>query len=263
MKAHLGGTLALLVVAASVGACTSGSEATDAAVVSSPVATTDASATPGVVDLTPTILDIVAGKAEPFTGLEPGVYSIDPDLDPSTPIQVTFAVLAQGWKTWIGAAKFSDAGHVGVSITTVSNLVSQACRDHSWADPPIGPSVQDLATSLAHLAPFRVTSAPKHVSVSAFPGMHLELTVPDLPISNDGTFTGCDEGMLKSWVAAIDAEEPGDAFYGYTGPGYAEELWILDVEGTRLMIAAGRSPGSPSEDVKEMRAILDSIRIQT
>ena len=49
-------------------------------------------------------------------------------------------------------------------------------------------------------------------------------------------------------------------FYGYTAPGYAEEFWILDVEGTRLMMAAGQSPDSPPEDVAERDAILDSIR---
>jgi hypothetical protein len=65
-----------------------------------------------------------------------------------------------------------------------------------------------------------------------------------------------------SWVAFIDTAEPGDAFYGYTGPGYTEEFWILDVEGTRLMITAGQSPGSPPEDLAERQAILDSIRIE-
>ena len=107
-----------------------------------------------------------------------------------------------------------------------------------------------------------MTSAPEVESVHGYPGIHLELTVPDLPVSGAGTFTRCDEGNLKSWVAAIDAGEPGDAFYGYTGPGYREEFWILDVEGTRLMIAAGRSPGSPPADLAELRAILDSIRIE-
>jgi hypothetical protein len=161
-------------------------------------------------------------------------------------------------RTCAGRTRSTSAG----GITTVSNLVSHGCRDHSWAVPPIGPSVEDLATSLANLAPFRVTSAPEDVSVHGYAGMHLEMTVPDLPVSDDGTFTGCDESNLKSWVAAIDAGELGDAFYGYTGPGYVEEFWILDVEGTRLMIAAGRSPGSPSEDIEEQRAIVDSIRIE-
>jgi hypothetical protein len=51
-------------------------------------------------------------------------------------------------------------------------------------------------------------------------------------------------------------------FHGYTGPGYREEFWILDVEKTRLMIAAERSPGAPSRTLAELQAILDSIRIE-
>ena len=110
-----------------------------------------------------------------------------------------------------------------------------------------------------------MTSPPKDVTIYGYSGKHLELNVPDLPVEEEGdvgSFTGCTEGNLKSWVAAIDAAEEGDAFYGYTGPGYREEFWILDVEGTRLMIAAERSPGSPEEDLAELRAILDSIRIE-
>ena len=264
MMLRIGRTLALAVLGVSLGACTSGSDTTGAAATSA-VATTDPSSTPTVLDLTPTIMDILAGKAEPFTDLEPGTYAIDPDLDPSTPLRVTWEIPAEGWKSWIGAGKPSDAGWVSVSITTVSNLVTHGCRDHSWADPPVGPSVEDLATSLADLAPFHVASPPEDVSIGGYSGTHLELTVPDLPVEGAGIdtrFTNCAEGNLKSWVAAIDAGEEGDAFYGYTGPGYHEEFWILDVEGTRLMIAAGRSPGSPSEDLEELRTILDSIRIE-
>ena len=253
MKTCYGRSLALAVVLA-LGACSSGSDTTGAAA-TSPVTTT--------TDLTPTILDILAGEAKPFTNLRPGTYSLDPDLDPATPLRVTYDVPFEGWQSWIGAAKISDTGWVEVSITTVTNLVTDGCRDHSWADPPVGPSVEDLATSLADLAPFRVTSPPEDVSTYGYSGTHLELTVPkDLPIADDGTFTGCDEGKLKSWVAAIDAGEPGDAFYGYTGPGFTEEFWILDVDGDRLMIEAGRSPGSPPENLDELRAILDSIRIE-
>ena len=89
--------------------------------------------------------------------------------------------------------------------------------------------------------------------------------MPDLPVEgagDDRRFAGCAEGTLKSWVAAVDTE-PGDAFYGYNGePGRTEEFWILDVDGTRLMIEANWSPASPGKDVAEMRAILDSIRIE-
>jgi hypothetical protein len=190
---------------------------------------------------------------------------MDPDLDSSTPLRVVYQV-PKGWSQWIGATKSSDDGnYVMVSITTVTNLVRHGCRDHSWADPPIGPGVDDLAAALADLAPFRVASPPKDVSIYGYGGKHLELTVPNLLVKGEGDdrhFAGCEEGTLKSWVGAVDTE-PGDAFYGYHGePGRPEEFWILDVDGTRLMIEANWSPDSPREDVAELRAILDSIRIE-
>ncbi|MCD6022992.1 MAG: hypothetical protein K0R20_2702 [Actinomycetia bacterium] len=210
---------------------------------------------------TPTAQDVM--ELENFAPLEPGTFVIDPDADPSTPVRVVYEVRAEGWSEWIGAAKFSQDGHVGVSITTVTNVVRHGCRDHRWVEPPVGPSVDDLAAALTDLAPFRVTSPVEDVSIYGYRGTYLELTVPNLPVEREADtvrFTGCVEENLKSWVAPIDTE-PGDAFYGYTGPGYTEEFWILDVEGTRLMIAAGRSPDSPPQDVQEMRAILGSIRI--
>jgi hypothetical protein len=212
---------------------------------------------------TPPIQDIM--ELEPFAPLEPGTYFIDPDLDSSTPLRVVYEV-PEGWSMWIGATKSSDDGnYVMVSISTVTNLVRHGCRDHSWADPPVGPSVDDLAAALADLAPFRATSPPKDVTIYGYRGKHLELTVPDLPVKGEGDdrrFAGCEEGTLKSWVAAVDAAEEGDAFYGYSEPGHTEEFWILDIEGTRLMIEANWSPNSSRKDMAEMHAILDSMRIE-
>lgn len=236
--------LAAMLVA---GACTSGPEAAEAPAPSS--------VTPSETDTASAMRDMM--DFEPLGPIESGTYFIDADLDPSTPLRVVYEIPAEGWSQWIGAAKFGPGdGHVGVSITTVVNLVTDGCRDHIAADPPVGPTVGDLATALSELAPFEVTSPPKDVRVYGYRGRHLELTVPDV------AFDRCDAGDLRSWIAPMDAAEEGDAFYGYTGPGYREEFWILDVEGTRLMIAAERSPGSPPGDLAELRVILDSIRIE-
>jgi hypothetical protein len=222
--------------------------------------TTDTAESPptaiGEPSPTPTVRDIM--ELEDFAPLEPGTYFIDPDDDPSTPMRVVYEIPVEGWSEWIGAVKFAEDGdgHVGVSITTVTNVVRHGCRDNSPADPPVGLSVDDLATALADLAPFRVTSPPTDVSIYGYRGKHLQLTVPDLPVEESG-FTGCIDSNLWSWISPLV-----DAFYGHTGPGYTEEFWILDVEGTRLMIVAHRSPGSPPEDLAELRAVLDSIRIE-
>ena len=212
MSTRHGRALALAITFA-LGACSSGSEAADAPnPTGAPSETGSASAAQDIMAL------------DGFSGLDPGTYFIDPDLDPATPLRVTYEIPAEGWQQWIGAAKFAGDGHVGLSITIVSNLVTHGCRDHAWADPPVGPSVDDLAAALAELRPFRVTSPPEDVSIYGYQGTYLEVTVPeDQPFSDDGNFVGCPDGNLLSWVAAIDTE-PGDAFYGYTGPGYTEEF---------------------------------------
>jgi hypothetical protein len=238
----------MLAVMLTVGACSSGLEAAEAPRATSSVVPSETETAPAVRDM----MDF-----EPLGPIEPGTYFIAADLDPSTPLRVVYDISAEGWSNWIGATKFGrDDGHVGVSITTVVNLVTDGCRDHFAAVPPVGPTVDDLATALSELAPFEVTTAPEDVTIYGYSGKHLEWTVPDI------AFDRCDAGDVRSWIAPMDAAEVGDAYYGYTGPGYREEFWILDVEGTRLMIAAERSPGSPSEDLAELRAILDSIRIE-
>lgn len=264
--------LAAVAAVLATGACSSASEGTmttaapQATTTAVPTASTLPPSVPTPSTLPPSTAQVVQGieELDHFAPFEPGArYSLDPDADPSTAMRVVYEIPAEGWTRWNGAAKFADDGHVAVTITTVLNLVRHGCLDHLRVDPPVGPSVDDLATALTELAPFLVTSPPKNVSISGYQGKHLELTVPHLPADHEGDapFTECLDGSLKSWVAPFDDEAP-DAFYGYTGPGYVEEFWLLDVDGTRLMIAAERSADSPPANIAEMREILDSIRIE-
>ena len=100
------------------------------------------------------------------------------------------------------------------------------------------------------------------MTIHGYSGKYLELTVPDLPVQGSGgdrSFPGCERKELMSWMAPLLL----GGFRGYNSEaGRTEELWILDVDGTRLVIAANWSPASPRRDVAEMRTILDSIRIE-
>jgi hypothetical protein len=193
---------------------------------------------------------------ETFAPVEPGLYFLDPDGD-TTPLRVTYEIAAEGWSPWFGAVKFLSGnadGFTGLSIATVSNVVTDGCSDHTPLAPPVGPTVDDLATALTRLAPFEVTAPPTDVTLFGYEGKHLELTVPDSGIAD------CLDGELHSWIAPVNDNGP---FSGYDGPGQSEEFWILDVEGTRLVLVKFDSPLSAAGEIAERDAIFDSVRIET
>ena len=86
----------------------------------------------------------VEGASQGFPALEPGRYFVDPDGDDTTPLRVSYEVAAEGWSAWFGAVKFTDPGVTMLSITTVPNLVTDACLDHT---PPSHPWALPSTTS--------------------------------------------------------------------------------------------------------------------
>jgi hypothetical protein len=198
-----------------------------------------------------------------FSPLDVDTYCVQPV---GTEIQVFYTIPAEGWMSWFGAFKPglpTDPPYsvVGLSIVNVTNVVQDGCTGHVGAIPQVGPSVDDMATALAALTPFDVTKPPTAVTAFGFSGKHLELTVPDLDVElsdeGDPLFADCTDGELWSWIG----QPLSFAYHGYTHPGQVEEIWLLDVDGQRLMIVAGTSPGSSEGDFAELRSILDSIDI--
>ena len=197
-----------------------------------------------------------------FSPLEVETYFVEPV---GTDIEVFYTIPADGWMSWFGAFKVGQATdeplpRVGLSIINVTNVVQEGCTGHVATVPQVGPTVDDMATALAALSPFVLTKPPSDVTIDGFSGKHLELTVPDIAFEVSGdnaVFTGCTDGKLKSWIG----EPLSYAFYGYFHPGQVEEIWLLDVDGQRLMIVAGTSPASSEADIAELRSVLDSIDI--
>ncbi|HEX5613794.1 MAG TPA: hypothetical protein VFZ83_01440 [Acidimicrobiia bacterium] len=196
--------------------------------------------------------------------LTPGRYFVDLDGPKAARVRATFEVAAEGWEPWIGVVKESGDGAVWLSIVTVDNVMRDACLDQRPAEPAVGPTVDDLATALAGLAPFEVSEPPTDVELFGYRGKHLALTVPALAVTGEGSdreFIDCTDHRLRSWMAPSLGR--GEAFYGYNGEvGRTEEFWILDVDGTRVVIVTNTALSSVPDDVAELRAIFDSIRIE-
>lgn len=191
-----------------------------------------------------------------FPELEPTTYWVDPDVDSCTPLRVLYTIPADGWLSWTGTFKEGvgpqgEEMRVGVSIVTVTNLVVDGCTDHRLADPPVGSTVDDLATALAELPPFVVSSPATDVTIDGYSGKRLELTLPEME------FSACRNGEVISW----DAPVLSYPFHGYL-PRLIEEYSILDVEGSRLAIIAASTPNASAEYLAELQAVLDSIQIE-
>ena len=123
-----------------------------------------------------------------FSPLEVETYFVEPV---GTDIQVFYTIPAEGWMSWFGGFKLESETEppnsvVGFGILNVTNVVQDGCTGHVAADPPVGPTVDDMATALAALSPFVLTKPPSDVTIDGFRGKHLELTVPDLELGGSG-----------------------------------------------------------------------------
>jgi hypothetical protein len=179
-------------------------------------------------------------------GLDPGPYAVDGDF----PVRVTFDV-PPGWSSCPASTSERGVcpdGLSGLSFMIVENVVADPCdRSRALVDPPVGPSVDDLATALSNLPGFEATD-PIDIMVDGFSGKEFQLTAPTEP--------GCalDAGGLGTWSTA--------ARINGVGPGEVNLIQILQVDGERLVIAAAHHPGqTPESTVGEMRQMMDSIRL--
>lgn len=143
----------------------------------------------------------------------------------------------------------TDGGQ-GISAWTVRNVYAEPCK---WVgtllDPAIDPSVDGLVAGLASQKD-RHASAPTDVTLSGFAGKSMELTTParvDL--------AHCDNGQFRTWVDPLGGAR-------WLEPGQRDLLWIVDVDGTRLVIDAALGPETTPQDRADRIQMVESISIE-
>ena len=169
------------------------------------------------------------------------------------PMGVTFT-LPDGWQASIGGPYAVFLGRPGdtveVAFTIFDRVYADPCDyDEGLLDPP-GSSVDDLATALASLPSVDAT-APTPATLGGYQGQQLTLTAPD-------SFAGCNlaEGeFFRVWELPLGATLDMQ-------PGQVNKVWILDVEGQRLIIDTAETPASTAQGKADAQAIIDSISIE-
>jgi hypothetical protein len=234
-----GGASATLVSASPAGGPTTSAPATASG------SRASASPTPSPVDLSDGILE--AGTT----------YFIN-DSRVNGPRWVVLTVPATGWEAndWI-VGKTLPAGsdwYIALSTWTVGNLKADPCHWKAGTlDPPVGPTVGDLAAALIKQAgPAKGTSTD--VTLGGYRGKKIEFSTPA-----DFDSTSCDEGVYSRWEAA---SEPGDwGGWVYRG-GQRNAVYIIDVDGKRVVIDTMSLPVASATDLAEFDQIIASIRFE-
>ncbi len=160
---------------------------------------------------------------------------------------------AEGWEAWvygvihpIGSDPPSGAA---VGIWIVDDVYADPCNwDEGPIEPPVGLSVDDLAGALAG-RPNVDASRPQDVTFEGHEGVRMTVQVPP-----NIRFQDCADSEYRSWTAL-----PYGGRY-HQGPGQIDELWILDVDGTRVVIEAAYFPETAPEHRRELRRVVESIR---
>ena len=179
------------------------------------------------------------------------------------------SLVATGPDGWVGYPDWAMDGPgpdhadaptgIGISFFTANGIYSDPCH---WdvqgtggadvGDVKVGPTVDDMVAAL-RANTFYTSSPPTPVTIDGYAGQELELQLPDDP------FTACDNET---------GDDSGHAFV-FSGPGlYVQgpanhwHLFILDVNGTRLISVILSYPKTPRTDLDTAHDVIDGMDIQ-
>lgn len=153
----------------------------------------------------------------------------------------------EGWENLDGGGVSKDSTVVRFwpSDSEVAHVYADPCyQSDGFVDPPVGPTVDDLATALAD-QPRRGDAVPTAVTIDGYRGKLIKLSVPaDLDIAS------CDGGLFVSWEGRIHHD-----------PGQLDWIYVLNVDGQRLLIYQRFDPGTSEAARAEQQAVFDSIHL--
>ena len=222
----------------------------------------------GLVAAVVVIMAVIAINLFPGSPASGGAPTPSPSVAPSATPEATASayvisipgisggqatlVVPPGWTRNEGWHVTKDGTYVSVWPVAVTNVYTDPCQwEGSLPDPPVGPTVDDLATALGNQATRDATV--EDVTLGGYSGKVVHMSLPA-----DIDFAACDQGMVGVWTEA-GSDAPSR---NLQGPGELDDVYILDVEGVRVVVGAAWYPSTPAATVAEIEGMLDSLVIQ-
>jgi hypothetical protein len=245
MTFKLATTAAAVVIIAIIGYNLLPGSSTGAGTESSPTPTPDPTPTPALL---------------PAGTLAPGAYLTHPVAgDPAFGLTLT---VPDGWSGFpdqalVGPGGTTPPGGIGLAFLLADGIHADPCHwDHLGTgseqqpgDIAVGQTVEDLVNALRANRSY-TTTTPTNVTVGGYAGRQLMLEVP-----TDIDLASCDGATYWLWGTPA-----GEAAIYVQGPGNRWDLRIVDVAGTRLIIAVDDYAATPTDAQASARSIVDSIQ---
>jgi hypothetical protein len=182
------------------------------------------------------------GTADPLAA---GTYEIADQWDIGFNVVVT---VPSGWEhRGVEIVKHpGSATGAALILTPIVNVVADPCEGGVFHEPPVGPTVDDLAAAIASIPGLDATT-PTSVTFAGYPARYLETSV--------GESIACPPSEFMLFVDPFGG-------IGFFTDSDISDYWIVDVGGERILVMATRYPEISSLDEAELQEIVDSIRFE-
>lgn len=185
----------------------------------------------------------------PEGDLAAGTYEIDKVF----PVRLTFTVptgFGHGRGGSDGVGIQGNPSGRGIEFQIASNVYPDPCHSAAGAaNPPIGPTVDDLVTAMTNLVDFQAGPVTD-ITIGGLPAKAFDLT-------NEIDQATCDTQGLRTFLFAGSSGSSG------VGTGERERIYVMDVQGTRLMIMtyyfSDETGSTDAAEAARLAAIVQSI----
>ena len=181
---------------------------------------------------------------------------------------ITMTISASGWIHLddLGALEKGESVANLPEAVVLPDAVPPGAGLYVYGDPcqwasttPETPAttVDEIVAALAAQAS-RDASEPVDVTVGGYPGKMITLHVPD-----EAVFSECEAGEQGPEFGTYQLEAVQDRPSRFhQGPGQIDDFWIVDVEGSIVIIDGMYRSDTPLETIDEMRALAQSATFE-
>lgn len=165
----------------------------------------------------------------------------------TTSATVRFTV-PEGWSGWFGPnLPYLRRGYAGMLVADVEEVAVDACQGPVSRMRSVGESPGALVAPLADLPLHRVLEPPSPTTVDGLPATHLTVRA-----TKGGQCSAGDTQEL--W------NSPGTGGLIPSASSATIELWVVDVDGEAVLLAATTSTRTPRWARAELASVVESVR---